>query len=1042
MVLTCRQNVLVEALKAVNTLCESSLIRNRIELSSSKLTPEERLGIVEAMLDFYKCDKSLIDMKACCDNYKADIGFPYCSFLFAADKSLFAMKERFFERPYQFFKENLNALNKEVKASLLFLFYMQGQCSEKELKPSMRNANSENEMILLRISDLIGICDQEVSLSKVRNILLEMSGIYITHLNKAFRFAHNVVYECIALIHAEKYPEEVIENCTWDFINGCVVVSKTDSEAKMIIDCDLYENLCTRFIHETLDNRQTGRSKFYDIRNHKALQTRGVCVNLYQTLHKLGKLQEFLTVEMDGCQGGFLYRYLNNKEVEEASGLVEEAIPYLKCNCSVGDLIPCWKCHVKNDSARGACFGGHLFSFYLFLPEGITIVTQNIIDACRGGNPELLKLVITVLKTDTKFNPEAATKSLVIAQKSKAPHLYSVLRNEGVVVMPQCVFDAVDMNDFEMTKHFVNELKANGKWNITDFWLQHALERSVSFDNVDICNFLKQEGLSFHRGCLLSAVKSRQLSKVKDVVNDMKTAGTWQPADTSFETELQSLLNMMRTGNSTPINFRTLADVGISEALIKAKYFEDKAIYEFLLTEGVQLTMETLPVIVTTRDVNLVMEVVGELKSKGKWNPAAHSCAEAICKAIHQESQDIFECLVEQGIHCTMDILPALITEPDITLSVVQETVTLIKQFGTWEPNSISMHTALVEAFKKDESIFQYLIQCGATINTISVLTAVMGQDIDTLHMYLQILKSSPDWNPSDQLLNMCSQLSKISSPDIYKLLQDAGVGYSSQSLVQAAVQNDQIAMMMTINELIERKAWEPRTDSNITMALDLVCRHNNFLMFNVLQKKGARLSMKGLLNLIENCRSLFYSIGPEYRKPVKPVPSLAAMTVALIAKSCLIAAVSQNSAMSYIRIIHALEEMGKLDRDDPLLKDALKAAINSGSTLAYNTIADTGTEVPEKTILQLLKNVHKDLKIEVPERLLNRLYKDCLIQCLLACIKNGNIQMLDETTKLMKQAMLWCPNDQRIIHALETTLSSNKLEIIQKLRELKIIWE
>ena len=1039
-IMTCRKNVLLEATKTNTALSESSLINNMIELSSSQLKSGEMQDLIVLLLDFHKRDKSVIDVRKCCEIYKADIGFPYCCFLFAVDKSLYAMRERFFERPYQFFKENLCAMSREVKASLLFLFYMQGTCLEKDLKPSIKRPTTGTENLLEKISDLVGISDGAISLQTVRDILLELSGIYVTYLNKTFNFAHNVVYECIALNHSEKYPEEVIESCTWDFIIGCVVASKTDNEAKLTINCDLYELLSIRFIRETLGDRKNGSAKFYDIRNHNVIQTKDVCESFCLTLFKQGKLQQFLMEEMDGHQSGFLYRYLNSKQVGQNIHIVEEVIPYLKCKCSGDDFLPCWKCQVKNDSVRGACFGGDSLSFSLLLKENIKLTTHNIIDASMGGNADLVKLLISTLRSRGNFKPEEATKALVIAKKSRNSILYSTLRSEGIGVMPQCVFDAVDLKNFEITKHFVCELKATAMWNTTDFWLQSALAKSIRYENDDISNYLRKEGLSFHRGCLLSAVKSRKLSKVKEVVEGMKTTGTWQPADASFETELKGLLSMMPTGRLMPLNFRTLADVGISEAIVEANCLEDKSIYNFLRDEGVQLTMETLPFVVATKNLDLVKGVVDDIKCQGKWNPEVKACAEAILKAIRQGSHDIFDYLIEQGGKCTMDILPGLLIEANVTKSDVKEAVELIKQFGNWMPNCVPMQTALVHAYKNNQSIFEYFIQCGASVNTVTLLTAVIGQDLDTVQMCLQILKSSSNWDPSDQVLNMCLQMSMLASPEIHSLLQAAGIGYSTNSLVQAAAKNDQCAMMMTINELKDRQLWKPDTDSNITKSLDLVCHHNNILMFNVLQKKGAKLSVSGVFNLIKNCKSLLYSVGPEYRKHVKPVPSLSAMTVASIVERFLVAAVRQTSTISYIIMIHALEEVGKLQGDDPLLRDAMEAAVDSGSALAYNVIADTGTKVSEHTVLKILLKVQKELVIEAPERLLTKLYRECLMQCLLACIRNGNIQILEVAISLMKQNVLWCQNDQRIIQAIKLAPEVGRTKTVQLLTENKLI--
>ena len=1040
LVVTCRQNVLSEAKDMLNEL--STIKNDVIELTSGALTRDEKLGILDVLLDYHKRDKSEVNISKCCDVYKANIGFPYCSYLFAADKDLFDLREKFFEKPVQFFKEALGAMSKDTKVALLFLFYMQGQCSEKDLKRSTKKKHSQNEETLAWISDLIGIQDHEMSLAQIRNILEELSGVYVTHLSKSFTFAHNIVYESVALMHGEKYPEEVIEHCTWNFIKGCVVTVTTGDAAQLVIDKDLYETLCSRFIEGTLSGKPL-YGNFYDVRTHRTMQTRGVCVTLYELLQKQGKVREFLTCLMHENQQGFLYGYLHSKEKDEIPLLVEEAVPYLKCTCDPDKFGPCWKCYVRNDTARAACFTGDTLSYTLMLQEGITISSNSIRDACTGKNPELLKLVISAVKDHGKFVPEdvCLSKSLVVAKQSEISEMYEVLQTEGAVVMPLCVYDAVTLKNLTLVDNFVKELKRNCKWDAADFWLQKALEVSISLDNPEICYLLIEEGLGYHRGCLLSAVKSKQLPKVQQTVKAMKTTGTWRSSDWSYENELKKLSSMLQRGETEPLNIPSLADVGVSEALIEAKYYEDKSIYEYLLAEGVEMTMEALPPVVETRQLDLVKEVIKELKDQGKWQPVEGVCVKAIFQAIRQNLTDIFDVLVSEGITCTMDLLSQIMTEINITVGDVETLATHIRNFGNWQPNSISMQSALIQAFQReDKSIFNYLIEKGATINPVSVLTAVFAQDISTVSMCLQILKASPNWDPSDQILNMCMQMTKLTSPEIYALLLDAGVGYSSKSLLSAAARNDSIALMMTINELIGSGNWSPETDSNVASSLELVCQHNNMMMFNILQKKGAKLTQLGVFNIIQNSKSLWYNTGPENRKAIEAVPSLAALVTASLVKRFLVPAFQQKAITVYVRLIHALEEAGKLDGMDPLLHDALVAAIESGNILAYDIVTETGTEVTEEVVFKLLLSIEDDFRIEFPERLLNKTYKTCVMQCLLEGIRKENLHVLQETAFLMKQNTLWCPDDQRIVQAVLDVRSAKQKELIQILVDLELM--
>ena len=1008
-----------------------------IKLTSSKLTEGEKRGILGVLLDYHKRDKSKINIPKCCFAYKANIGFPYCSFLFSVDKHLFELQEKFFAKPVQFFKESLGAMSKNVKAALLFLFYMQGECSEKDLKSSIKKAQSKNEEILAWISDLIGIQD-ELSLAQVRDCLDELSGVYITHLNKSITFAHNIVYESIALMHAEKYPEEVIEHCTWNFIKGYVVTVGTQDVAQLVLDKDLYESLCLRFVAVTMTGKPEYHN-FYDIRSHPTMQTREICVTLYELLQKQGKIRDFFTCLMhDNKQGGFLYGYLHSKGKDEIPFLVVEAIPYLKCTCHKQKIDICWKCNVRNDTARAACFTGDIISFMLMLEEGITVSTSTIMDACTGMNPELLKLVISTLKDEGKFLHEdvGVSKSLVVARKSSVSEMYEVLRNEGAVVMPLCVYDAVVLKSLEIVDHFVKELKVNGRWDTADFWLQKALEESISHESPDIHNLLVEEGLKYHRGCILSAVKSKDLSTVQRVVMEMKALGSWKTADWSLEQEMRKLTKMLHRGETMAVpTIPLLADIGVSEALIIAKNYEDKTIYKYLQDEGAQITMEALPPAVQTRQEDLVKDVIQELKDQNRWDPNTQSCAKAMLTALRQDLNDILDVLVTEGLTCTMELLSLIITEKNITVKDIETLVTQISDFGNWQPDSIPMQSALIQAYQREEkSIFNFLIANGATINPVSVLTAVFSQDISTASMCIQILKESPNWDPSDQILNMCMQMTKSTAPEMYALLLSAGVGYSSKSLLAAAGRNDSIAIMMTINELIGADIWKPDTDPNITRSLELVCHHNNMMMFNILQKKGAKLNEAGVFNIIQRSKSLWYNTGSENRKKVIGIPTLTALVTASIARKFLVQAFQQKVITVYVRLIHALEETGNLNPNDPILRDALVAAVESGDMLAYDIAMETGTEMTEDVVLKLLLSIKGDFRIELPERLISLTYKTCAFKCLLESIRKGNIRVVEEIALLMKGKQMLCQDDERVIQAIADMKTSKQAETIQKM--------
>ena len=89
----------------------------------------------------------------------------------------------------------------------------------------------------------------------------------------------------------------------------------------------------------------------------------------------------------------------------------------------------------------------------------------------------------------------------------------------------------------------------------------------------------------------------------------------------------------------------------------------------------------------------------------------------------------------------------------------------------------------------------------------------------------------------------------------------------------------------------------EPRNrDNNVTRSLELVCQHSNIMMFDVLRKKGAKLTQLGIFNIIQNAKSLLYNTGPENRKTFEGVPSLVAIVAASLAKQFIVPAFQQKA--------------------------------------------------------------------------------------------------------------------------------------------------
>ena len=271
-----------------------------LQLSSTTISTEEKQKILEKHLKLNGRTIQPERSKEMVDNFRLSFGFPSCANMFATNTEIFHLQSEFFILPYSFIRDILTTMDKEYYATLLFLFYKKEKCLESDLKPPKRLKMVEtntNVTLLNDIAKLVGVSTSKLSLTAIRDNLDSFKDFLVKHEDKTYCFINETIYNCIALYHSEKYPEEVVENCTVDFLYHHVQIKDNDivSNNTLVIEEDSFDTIAYRTIEEVLEKDNTDKIICCHV-----MQSKLFCKFLAETLLETNQIIPFLDSTIKG----------------------------------------------------------------------------------------------------------------------------------------------------------------------------------------------------------------------------------------------------------------------------------------------------------------------------------------------------------------------------------------------------------------------------------------------------------------------------------------------------------------------------------------------------------------------------------------------------------------------------------------------------------------------------------------------------------------------------------------------------------------------
>ena len=416
------------------------------ELSSAKLSPEEKRGMLIQQLKLYKRNVDEVNIDECISH--ALVGFPLCAQQFACDDLMFSKKTDYFRKPYRYFLEqNIKTLDDQSFIALLFVFYKGNKLHLTDL--DITRMSKDTQSLLVHIANLRGV-EKPTSLivRETKERVASMKGSYIKTIDSEVSFFHDTMYEAIAQIHYEEYPTEVIKYCTSDYLCQCVYLEgHKNGEGVTVNEADLrpfVERCSYELTEEVKGCVKSGwwRIKTYDdLLNHRIFQHPNCRRELLSHIKRdIKTFEEFLTILVQTTLSNPAYPRRYYSKWFNNDTFWKETMPYLDCSHVHEMDFGCLKCMSKAGLLSAACYYNwkdvHSFLRSNKVPLGMksfilykAVMNENI-------DTDFVKYLIAELvnKDDLSTHDQhLMQRALGVALSHSSPRLANALKDSGLL---------------------------------------------------------------------------------------------------------------------------------------------------------------------------------------------------------------------------------------------------------------------------------------------------------------------------------------------------------------------------------------------------------------------------------------------------------------------------------------------------------------------------------------------------------------------------------------------------------------------------------
>ena len=809
-IMTSRMHIFMEYKPKVNGL---DIFSRTVELNSEELSFDEKRCILLAQLEANNRDPNEVTIQDCVSQENSQSGFPMCAHQFAADESLYSMKEKYFSKPYKYYLEqNIRNLDEQSFISLLYVFYKHNLLKTNDLDISKIDEDSENT--LLHISKLRGVEKPiAVLLRETKQKINWLKESYFRNIRKTFSFRHDTIYETVALIHGEEYSSEVINHCTPDFLCQSVNIEGDVNDGTLVIDEDDFTSLAERFVHEVINVGNGKRLSTHPMLRHYLFVEEFISV----VTDSEDTFRDFFSINISFMYVGihaFLYHVISSQGNNDC--FLRAVLPLLHCKHNTSKKGTCWTCPVKSEALASVCGANREDLYNLMRDAGAKVETLCLYKAVENHeiSPEFVKRIFYDLKAEHKFIPdqELLQFCLGMSTQHKDTRVFNILKEAGLQPTSALVYYIAQVGNADLLTTTIDELIKDNKWMPDTMSLSRAIVDGLMHNKQNILEILDNAGAKLTEFAVYWAIVDYGFDAVSCVVEKLKENDT-------FDEDSR--------------------DMAWGLAMAIKKKAEDERILKKLQDEGVTSTLSLVGALAETgQSAAVIRNVIDELKAEERWDADDYSVAVAYMAALKRPDTTLKIILENEGAKINPACLNyVVIRYADEVDSVIQ---TLKDKSGLLSSNKYIARALVLAMESRDKTVYEQLIQEGIQLSMACLVYAVERFiSVSTLENVIAGLKDEKNWASADDCaLEALCVANKRQDKTAYLKLLSEGVTWRPRSLYIAVKCETVYGLKRVIKQLRENDILDG-SDKDTEEAMALAMRMTDKRKYSVLKESG-----------------------------------------------------------------------------------------------------------------------------------------------------------------------------------------------------------
>ncbi|KAK3592318.1 hypothetical protein CHS0354_000874 [Potamilus streckersoni] len=616
-----------------------------------------------------------------------------------------------------------------------------------------------------------------------------------------------------------------------------------------------------------------------------------------------------------------------------------EFLELLECEHN-GNYPSCWQCEEKQMLLELALYYHHFQIADRLITMNACYTHVSLCNTARHGDLNRVQTILETLKTSQDFNPECyeAKEALHRAYISGNQNLIDVLLKEEITLDSKHVVDVVRHGDMNTLKKVVEHLRYHDNWNTrlepcriyqnyfdstysgtqrlqlerhTELLHQirflHKYSKECVFaftskedeapisealclaycnEKFDMADYLLENDVKVSEKMLASVSKSGSQQAVDRVIQNLTTAGIWDPhcqdASKALEnaycaqkfdvcnllTRARVSLKMMNFADaiagfqvsfeSTKKIIQHLKDTNswdpkcdhASLALANAYRQKKYDICDLLVKEGVSLTMVHIPHVLR-RSMDCVKMAVKQLKETDSWDPKSDCASKALAYAYCAKKYDVCDLLIKEGVLLTMKHLHQITFMG--SLESVSRTIKQLKDINNWDPKCVEVSKALRFAYRVHKYDVCDLLYKEGVLPTMEDICRVIVRSLDDVKKTMKKLKDAKLWD------SKCDEASKAlvdaycaEKHDVCDLLIQEGVSLTMKGLCKVILKGSLESTKKAIQHLKDTGPWDPKCDAALE-ALQSAYVQQKYDVCELLVQEGFSLTMKNFLGVVQD---------------------------------------------------------------------------------------------------------------------------------------------------------------------------------------------